>query len=90
MGFDSATKAEWLELFERARDAGLWPGTFAMAVDGGREFFAELTQSFFDINNELGGREELGENAEEGIFAEIYAALEDVYGSAGVVNRLTN
>ena len=90
LGFDGAAKGEWRELFNRAREAGLWPGTFAMAVDGGREFFAELTQSFFEVNNELGGRDELGENVREGLLAEIYAALEDVYGSAGVVERRRN
>lgn len=87
LGFDGATRGEWRELFNRAREADLWPGTFAMAVDDGRELFAELTQSFFEVNNELGGRDELGENARDGILAEIYAALEDVYGPADVVKR---
>jgi hypothetical protein len=90
LGFDGETKSEWRQLFNRAREEGLWPGTFAMAVDGGRELFAELTQSFFEVNNELGGRDELGEHIDQGILAEIYEALEDVYGSAGIVKRQRN
>ena len=54
LGFDDETRTKWQDLFDRARAAGLWPGTFAMAVDGGREFFAELPQSFFGVNNEIG------------------------------------
>ena len=50
LGFDGAARGEWRQLFDRAREAGLWPGAFAMAVDGGREFFAELTQSYFEVN----------------------------------------
>ena len=53
LGFDDATRAEWRDLFDRSREAGLWPGTFAMAVDEGREFFAEVSQSFFEVNNSL-------------------------------------
>ena len=47
LGFDDDARTKWRDLFDRARAAGLWPGTFAMAVDEGREFFAELSQSFF-------------------------------------------
>ena len=83
LGFDHNARREWRELFDRAREAGLWPGTFAMAVDGGREFFAELSQSFFDVNNEIGGPEDLYTEGQTGIQAEIFSALEDVYGSAG-------
>ena len=90
LGFDTATKRKWRDLFDRAREADLWPGTFAMAVDGGRELFAELTQSYFEVNNEIGGRREIGENAEEGLLAAIFEALQDVYGSARPVNRLGN
>ena len=87
LGFDDATRDEWRDLFDRAREAGLWPGTFAMSVDEGREFFAELSQSFFEVNNEIGGREELGANDEEGILADMFDALEGVYGQADIVER---
>ncbi len=80
LGFDDETRTKWLDLFERARTAGLWPGTFAMAVDGGREFFAELSQSFFGVNNEIGGPEALHSEGQTGIRAEILGALEDIYG----------
>ena len=59
LGFDDETRTKWQDLFDRARAAGLWPGTFTMAVDGGREFFAELSQSFSGANNEIGGPEAL-------------------------------
>ena len=87
LGFDDATRGKWRELFDRAREVGLWPGTFAMTVDEGREFFAELSQSFFEANNEIGGREELGGNGQEGVLADIFEALEDVYGQADVIER---
>ena len=58
-----------------------------MSVDEGREFFAELSQSFFEVNNEIGGREELGANDEEGILADMFDALEGVYGQADIVER---
>ena len=80
LGFDDETRTKWRDLFDRARAAGLWPGTFAMAVDGGREFFAELSQSFFGVNNEIGGPEALYSEDQTGIRAEISGALEDVYG----------
>ena len=52
-----------------------WQGT-----DGGREFFAGLSQSFFGVNNEIGGPEALHSEDETGIRAEISDALEDIYG----------
>ena len=80
LGFDDETRTKWWDLFDRARAVGLWPGTFAMAVDGGREFFAELSQSFFGANNEIGGPEALESEDQTGIRAEISGALEDIYG----------
>ena len=80
LGFDDETRTKWRDLFDRARTAGLWPGTFAIAVDGGREFFAELSQSFFGVNNEIGGPEALYSEGQTGIRAEIFGALEDIYG----------
>ena len=80
LGFDDETRTKWRDLFDRARAAGLWPGTFAMTVDGGREFFAELSQSFFGVNNEIGGPEALYSEGQTGIRAEIFGALEDIYG----------
>ena len=80
LGFDDETRTKWRDLFDRARAAGLWPGTFAMAVDGGREFFAELPQSFFGVNNEIGGPEALHSEGQTSIRPEIFGALEDIYG----------
>ena len=69
LGFDDATRREWLELFSRAREAGVWPDAFAMKVDSGREFFAELSQSYLGVNNEIGGPEDLYSEGTDGILA---------------------
>ena len=57
----------------RARSPWWW-------TEGGREFFAELSQSFFGVNNEIGGPEALYSEDQTGIRAEISGALEDIYG----------
>ncbi len=87
LGFDDETRAEWLNLFLRAREAGLWPNAFAMKVDGGREFFAEMSQSYLGVNNEIGGPEELYDEGAGGIRAEIFSALEDFYGPVEIQAR---
>jgi hypothetical protein len=87
LGFDDETRAEWLNLFLRAREAGLWPNAFAMKVDGGREFFAEMSQSYLGVNNEIGGWEDLYGEGTDGILAEIFAALEDIYGPVDIPVR---
>ena len=80
LGFDDATRADWLELFLRAREAGLWPDAFGMMVDDGREFFAEMSQSYLGVNNEIGGPGEMYGDGTPGVRADIFAALEAVYG----------
>ena len=87
LGFDDETRQVWLGLFGRAREAGLWPDAFAMRVEGGREFFAEMTQSYFGVNNEIGGPEDLYGEGTGGIQAEIFSALEDIYGLVEVSGR---
>ena len=54
-----------------------------MAGEGGREFFAGLSQSFFGVNNEIGGPEALHSEDQTDIRAEISDALEDIYGPRG-------
>ena len=73
-------RTKWRDLFDRARAAGLWPGTFAMAGGGWREFFAGLPQSYFGVNHELEGPEALQSDDQTGIRVEISDALEDIYG----------
>ena len=51
-----------------------------MAVDGGKEFLAELSQSFFGVNHEIGGPEALHSEDQTDIRTEISDALEDIYG----------
>ena len=77
IGFDEETQAEWLALFNAAREANLFPGTFSMSVEGGREFFAEMSQSFFDVNNEIGGPDALLKADLIGL--RILEALEEMY-----------
>ena len=62
----------------------MWPDAFAIKVDGGREFFAELSQSYLGVNNEIGGPEDLYSEGTDGILAEIFAALEDIYGPVDI------
>ena len=49
-----------------------FPGTFAMTNRD--EYWAELSQSFFSVNNEIGGPSEVAE--EDG---EAFSFLEEVY-----------
>ena len=87
LGFDDGTRQVWLELYGRAGEAGLWPNAFGMRVEGGREFFAEMSQSYLGVNNEIGGPKDLYNEGADGIQAEIFAALEDIYGQVDVPGR---
>ena len=87
LGFDDEIRQAWLELFGRAREAGLWPVSVGMRVEGGREFFAELSQTYFGVKNEIGGPDELYRGGSNGVLAEILAALEDIYGPVDVPGR---
>lgn len=53
LGFDPTMRAKWFEIYENAVQEGRFPGTFAMTHPD--EYFAELSQSFFSVNNEIGG-----------------------------------
>ena len=60
-------------LYQEALSKGRFQGCFAMArVD---EFWAELTQSFFSVNNEIGGPEQISEGD-----LDSYRFLELIYG----------
>ncbi len=87
LGFDDDTRQVWLELFRRTGEAGLWPDAFGMRVEGGREFFAEMSQSYLGVNNEIGGPGDLYSEGADGIQAEIFAALEDIYGPVDFSER---
>ena len=48
--------------------------------EGGREFFPGLSQSFFGVNNEIGGPEALHSEDQTDIRTEISDAQEYIYG----------
>ena len=77
IGFDDETRAEWLELFEAASVANLFPGTFGLETEGGREFFAEMSQAFFGVDNRIKPEDFFGAGP---VGTRILNALEDVYG----------
>ncbi len=77
IGFDNEMREEWLALFEAAREAGLFPGTFGLATEGGREFFAEMSQAFFGVDNRIKPEDFLGAGP---VGTRILNALEEVYG----------
>ena len=77
IGFDDQTRAEWLELFHAAREANLFPGTFGLETEGGREFFAEMTQAFFGVDNRIQQEELRGGGP---VVTRILNALQEVYG----------
>jgi alpha-glucosidase len=47
-GLTPAEREEWRTLYEAARSAGRWANTYGIA--NASEFFAELTQSYFGVN----------------------------------------
>ena len=72
LGFDPAMSAKWSEIYETAVQEGRFPGTFAITHPD--EYFAELSQSFFSVNNEIGGRASVLEED-----SAAYAFLQDIY-----------
>ena len=56
-------------------------------MEGGREFFAELSQTYFGVKNEIGGPDELYREGSNDVLAEILAALENTYGPVDVPGR---
>lgn len=57
LGFTFADFEKINDLYKNAVKKGYFRGTFAMVrID---EFWAELTQSFFSVNNEIGGPEQI-------------------------------
>lgn len=55
LGFGDQDREKWLSTYESAKKRNTFPGTFAMVHPD--EYWAELTQSYFGVNNEIGGRE---------------------------------
>ena len=74
--FSALNHARITTHYEEARQQNVFPGAFAMAnVD---EFWAEMSQSFFDVNNEIGGPKVIEEK-----LPAVYDFLKTVYGEGG-------
>ena len=72
LGFDSAMIAQWSEIYENAAQAQRFSGTLDIPHD--RAYFAELSLSFFSVNNEtVGPSDVLTEDPEA------YAFLQAIY-----------
>jgi len=55
LGFTNEEKKKWLQIYESAKSRNLFPNAFAMA--NADEYWAELSQSYFGVNNEINGEE---------------------------------
>ena len=55
LGFSDSQRLEWTQIYDRAKQKNLFRGAFAMT--NADEYWAELTQSFFSVNNEINGAE---------------------------------
>ena len=55
LAFTPSDHAVLASLYNSTKKSNLFPGAFAMVNRD--EFWAELTQSYFNVNNEIGGRE---------------------------------
>jgi hypothetical protein len=55
LGFSDSQRLEWMQIYDRAKQKNFFRGAFAMT--NADEYWAELTQSFFGVNNEINGAE---------------------------------
>jgi hypothetical protein len=53
LGFMDSQINEWIDIYEDARNKNIFLGAFALK--NADEYFAELTQSYFGVNNEING-----------------------------------
>ena len=51
LGFTAKDKQRWTVIYSNAKQRNLFPGTFAMT--NADEYWAELSQSYFGVNNEI-------------------------------------
>ena len=73
LGFTEVDHGEWKAIFRAAADRRLFPGAFAMS--NADEYWAELSQSYFSVNNEINGPKLIQEKDPTAA-----AFLEKVYG----------
>lgn len=73
LGFTEEEMREWMAIYEAAKVQNAFPGTFAMT--NADEYFAELSQSYFEVNNEINGRREIRRGDPDA-----FRFLEQIYG----------
>ena len=76
LGFNSAMHSQWSEIYENAAQAQRFSGI--LIIPHARAYFAELSLSFFAVNNERVGPSDV--RAED---PEAYAFLQAIYGRSG-------
>lgn len=75
LGFSDDEKRQWAAIYDKAKQKDLFPGAFAM--NNADEYWAELTQSYFGVNNEINGAMLVGQRDPEA-----FRFLKAVYGNA--------
>ena len=75
IGFTTDDLSRWTQIYEAALQSDTFPGTFAMVHQD--EYFAELSQSYFSVNNEIGGPSAVqsGDPAAFSFLQEVYGDL---------------
>jgi hypothetical protein len=73
LGFNENELKQWRAIYAAAKSRQLFPGAFAMA--NADEYWAELSQSYFGVNNEINGRQLVAERDPEAT-----RFLESIYG----------
>jgi hypothetical protein len=75
LGFTEADHREWKAIYKAAADNKLFPGAFAMTNPD--EYWAELSQSYFSVNNEINGPELIREKdpAATAFLVKVYGPL---------------
>lgn len=74
LGFSVEDQTRWGGIYAEAVKSATFPGAFAMVHPD--EYWAELTQSYFSVNNEIGGPEAVQEGDPEA-----FAFLKEIYGN---------
>jgi hypothetical protein len=74
LGFSEEQLHRWRDIYKSAKQRNLFPGAFAMK--NADEYWAELSQSFFGVNNEINGPAFIKQH-DPGA----YEFLESVYGA---------
>jgi hypothetical protein len=78
LGFTDDERRQWLGIYDRAKQRKLFPGAFAMTNPD--EYWAELSQSYFGVNNEINGPLIISQRDPEA-----FRFLEGVYGRHGSI-----